>query len=378
MTRSVLFAAGGTAGHVFPALAVARALTELDGDLEPVFIGSRDRIEATLVADAGFRFHAINVVSVPRRLSPRLVTLPYAVRRAVREAMDLTRQERAVGSAVFGGAVAFPIARAAWKLQLPLVVHEQNAVPGLANRAAARWSDRVAVTFPSSARFFRHPERCAVTGNPVRDEILALDRDAEREAARARLGLRPDRPTVFVFGGSQGARTINQAIVAANDLWGDDIVQILHATGRATFESTATMWARVREAHRGPYAAVVDFIESMADAYAAADVVVCRAGATSIAELTALGVPAVLVPYPHATANHQAENARALARVGGAVVIEDKRLDGASLVAAVRPLLRDADARAAMARSSRAFGRRDAAANVARVIRDHLDMRRTW
>ncbi len=378
MTRTVLFAAGGTAGHVFPALAVARALVALDDRLEPVFVGSRDRIEAQLVDQAGFRFHPISAVAVPRRLSPRLATLPFALRRAVREAIEITRAERAVGAATFGGYVSYPVARAAWKLQLPLVVHEQNAVPGLANRMAARWADRIAVSVPSSTLRFRHPERCAVTGNPVRDEILSLDRQARRAHARERLGLRPDRPTLLVFGGSQGARSINQAIVGANALWGDTEVQILHATGRSTFESTATAWARVREQHRGPYAAVVDFIDSMADAYAAADVVVCRAGATSIAELTALGIAAVLVPYPHATADHQTQNARALERVGGAVVLEDRHVTGESLVAAARPLLADVDKRQEMEQASRAFGRRDAAENLARVVRENVDMKRTW
>lgn len=378
MTRTVLFAAGGTAGHVFPAISVARALIRLDPEIEPVFVGSPDRLEATLVPDAGFRFHALRAAALPRRLSPRLLTLPLTVRRAVTRAMAIAREERVVGVATFGGYVSYPVARAAYRLQLPLVIHEQNAVPGLANRMAARWADRVAVTVPSCALKFREPDRCAVTGNPVREDIAALDRDALRAEARVRFGLRPDRATVLVFGGSQGARSINRAILAANHLWGDSELQILHATGRATFESTATAWARTREKHRGPHAAVVDFIDDMADAYAAADVVVSRAGATTIAEVTTLGIPSVLVPYPHATADHQMANAKALARAGGAVVIEDRHLDGRSLVAAVKPLLDDHEKLHETGKSAHAFGRRDAADNLARVVYSTLDFKRTW
>jgi UDP-N-acetylglucosamine--N-acetylmuramyl-(pentapeptide) pyrophosphoryl-undecaprenol N-acetylglucosamine transferase len=253
------------------------------------------------------------------------------------------------------------------------VVHEQNAVPGLANRIAARWADRIAVSVPGSALRFRRPERCAVTGNPVRDEIVTLDRDALRAEARERFGLHPDRRTLLVFGGSQGARSINQAIISAHQLWGDTEVQVLHATGRATYEVTATGWAKVRDASTGPRVKVLDFIESMADAYAAADLVICRSGATTIAELTALGIPAILVPYPHATADHQTENALALARAGGAVVIEDGALDGPTLVDVCRPLLTDPERLAQAADASRAFGRPDAAANVARLIPSLLD-----
>jgi UDP-N-acetylglucosamine--N-acetylmuramyl-(pentapeptide) pyrophosphoryl-undecaprenol N-acetylglucosamine transferase len=378
VSRSVLFAAGGTAGHLFPAIAVARALRAIAPELEPVFVGSSDRLEARLVPEAGFRFHEIEPVAVPRRLSPRLLKIPTATRRAIRRSMEIAREEQAVGAVTFGGYVSFPVARAAERFHLPLIVHEQNAVPGLANRIAGRWADRIAVSVPSSVVRFRHQERCVVTGNPVRDDILRLDRTGARAEARTRFGLNPDRATVLVFGGSQGARSINRAIIEANELWGEAELQILHATGRAAYEQVATAWARARERHPGPAVSVVDFIDSMADAYAAADVVVCRAGATSIAELTTLGIPSVLIPYPHATADHQTENARALQRCGGAVMIEDRDLDGRRLVEAVGPWLAEPERRRTAERAARAFGRRDAADVLARLVRDTVDLRRTW
>lgn len=372
MTRRVLVAGGGTAGHVFPALAVARALTDLAPDVEPVFVGVPDRLEADLVPAAGFRLHHVDAVAVPRRLSPKLLRLPGALRAAVRRCEAVIDEEAVLGVVTFGGYVSFPASRAATRRDLPLVIHEQNAVPGLANRVAARWADRIAVTVPGSADGFRRAERAAVTGNPVRDEVLTLDRDARRVEARERFGLRPDLPTVLVFGGSQGARQLNRAIIDAQGRWSTDRLQVLHAAGRNLFVESAAAWERARAAVGGPHSRLVDFIETMADAYAAADVVVCRAGATSIAELTVLGIPAVLVPYPHATGDHQSRNAEALARAGGAVMVPDAELDGARLVAAVEPLLTDPARHGAVASAARAFGRPDAATNVARLLLDLL------
>lgn len=371
MTRTVLVAGGGTAGHVFPAIAVAKELARR-ADVEPVFVGVPDRLEARLVPEAGFRLHEIAAVSVPRRPSPALLKLPFAIRAAVRACERIAREESAAAVATFGGYVSFPLDRAAKRLGLPLVIHEQNAVPGLTNRVAARWADRVAVTFPGSADRFPHPERCAVTGDPVREDLLALDRDADRAGARQAFGLAPDVPTLLVFGGSQGARSLNRAVTEAHERWGVESLQILHAAGRGLHDEAVAAWEPVRAARPGIRVEVVDFIDDMARAYAAADVVVCRAGATSIAELTVLGLPAVLVPYPHATGDHQTANARALDQTGGAVLVDDADLDGAALVAAAEPLLTDTARYARMAAASRAFGRPDAAANVARLVLEQL------
>jgi UDP-N-acetylglucosamine--N-acetylmuramyl-(pentapeptide) pyrophosphoryl-undecaprenol N-acetylglucosamine transferase len=371
VTRTILLAGGGTAGHVFPAVAVARALTRLADDVTPVFVGVEDRLEARLVPEAGFELVTIDAASIPRRPSPALLAVPAALRRGIRACRELIVTRRAVAAVSFGGYVSFPLNRAAFREQLPTVIHEQNSVPGLTNRVAARWADRIAVTFPGSVPRFRYQERCVVTGNPVRSDVLELDRGARRGAARQDLGLDPERPTLLVFGGSQGARSINRAAVDAHGRWAGRDLQILHATGRAGLEAADRDWEQARSRHPdGPTVRTVGFLDDMAAAYAAADVVICRAGATSIAELTVLGIPSVLVPYPHATADHQRENAAALQRVGGAVLVEDDELDGASLVAAVAPLLDDATAAAAMARAARAFGRPDAADAVARLLLD--------
>lgn len=373
MTTRILFAGGGTAGHVFPALAVARAMVELDPAIEPVFAGTADRLEDRLVPAAGFRIHHVAALPLPRRLSPGLLKVPGGLRAAVRRCEAILREEGAVAAVTFGGYVSFPVSRAAHRLGLPLVIHEQNAVPGLANRFAGRWASRIAVTFPGSAERFAHPDKVVVTGNPVRDDMLALDLDARRAEARTSFGLDPDTPTLLVFGGSQGARSLNRAIVRAHGLWSQpDQLQVLHAAGSSLHGEAAAAWEKARADAEGPRVRCVDFIEDMGAAYAAADIVVCRAGATSIAELTALGRPSVLVPYPHATRDHQMHNARALAQVGGAQVIEDAELTGRRLVDAVEPWIADADARAAAARAARVFGRRDAALQVARLALEQV------
>lgn len=372
-TRTVLIAGGGTAGHVFPAIAVANELCRLAPDVRPLFVGTRDRLEGRLVPAAGYELHHVDVLPLPRRPSPAMLRVPAALRRAIVSVEQLAIEVGAQGAVTFGGYVSLPVSWAMARRQLPLVIHEQNAVPGLANRFAGRWASSIAVTFPGSADRFAQPDKVVVTGNPVRDDMLDLDLDARRSEARASFGLDPDTPTLLVFGGSQGARSLNRAVVRAHGLWSQpEQLQILHAAGSSLHGEAAAAWEKARAGTDGPRVRCVDFIEDMGAAYAASDIVVCRAGATSIAELTALGRPAVLVPYPHATRDHQMHNARALAQVGGAQVIDDSELTGRRLVDAVEPWIADADARASAARAARVFGRRDAAVQVARLALDQV------
>lgn len=369
MSTPVLFAGGGTAGHVFPAIAVARALTKL-GDYEPVFVGTEGRLEARLVPEAGFRLETIDAVALPRTLSTALFRLPFGLRRSVRQVRDLIEELQPAAAASFGGYVSFPLSRAAWVSDLPLLLHEQNAVPGLANQLASRWANSVALTFPSSAPYFRSTRHHVVTGNPVRDEILQLDRTTEQGRARERFDLQVGPPTILVFGGSQGARSLNRAVARAALAWAEAGVQVIHAAGENLHEETVDLWrdAVGDDPEAGPTVRILDFIDDMAIAYAAADIVVCRAGATSIAELTALGLPSVLVPYPSATRDHQVANARALEQVGGARVIEDDALTAEALVAAVRGWIDEPESLAAAAQHAAAFGRRDASTLVAAAI----------
>lgn len=373
MRSTVLLAAGGTGGHVFPALAVAAALVG-PGDLDVAFVGTARGLEARLVPEAGFGLHTVEVLPLVRRLSPQLIRVPPALLRSIGQATRLVRGPDVVGAAVFGGYVALPLALAARRTGTPFVVHEQNAVPGLANRIAERVASAVALTYPSSAARFRH-ERVAVTGNPVRPGLDVGHPEQRRRDGREHFGLDPDRRTLLVFGGSQGARRINTALIDSLALWAaPQRLQILHATGRAAHDDVRAAWEAAQTAVPAgtpvPLVRCVDFVERMDLAYAVADAVLCRAGASTIAELTVTGRAAVLVPYPHATDDHQAANAAELAAADAAVVVPDADLDAAALVAAAGPLLDDPDLRARRAAAAAAVGRPDAALHVAALIRE--------
>ena len=373
---TVLLAAGGTGGHVFPGLATAAALTGADANLDVVFVGTADRLEARLVPEAGFDLHTVPAMAFRKDAS--LLKLPLVMGRALRSVGRLVRERRVVAAVCFGGYTSVPLALAARRHGIPLVVHEQNAIAGRANRLAARRAAAVAVTFEAAASQFG-PRRTVLTGNPVRPGLLPTAegdlrsaRLALREEALAAFGLDPDRRTLLVFGGSQGALRINRAVTDSIGRWADPAgIQVLHAAGARTHAETAEALAA---ADTGALRVELrEFIDRMDLAYAAADLVVCRAGASSIAELTALGLPSVLVPYPYATDDHQAANARALEAAGGAVVVPDDTMDADRLVAVAEPLLAPDGPGQAMADAAAAFGRPDAADALAALVLELAD-----
>ena len=357
-----LVAAGGTAGHVLPALALARTLA--DGGDDVRFLGTPGGQEVGLVAAAGFPFVAVDARPVPRRAPARAAAAVLADLRAVGACRGHAREADVVVG--MGGYASVPAGLAASLVGTPLVLHEQNAIPGLANRLLARRADVVALSFPEAAARLGRGVATRVTGNPVRSAV----RDAAREragdgaqAARSRaasaLGLDPDRPTLVVFGGSLGAARINGALAAAADLLGGTQVLLLAGTAHAD-ALRRTLPAAVR---------VEGFLDRMEFAYAVADVVVARAGATTCAEVALCGIPAILVPYPHATAGHQEANARALEVAGAVEVVMDDRLDGDALATRVIGLLGDRARRDAMAAAGRAWARPDAAEALATLVR---------
>lgn len=366
MTATVLLAGGGTGGHVYPALAVAEALHHDGFAVE--FVGTAAGLEARAVPAAGWTLHQVEAAPFRRRLSVETLRLPLIVARAARQVSRLIRERQVVAAASFGGYVSGPLALAARWTKTPLVVHEQNAVPGLANRIAARWARTVAVSVPETVARFRGPGRVVVTGNPVRAEFLREGRETRRAEALEAYGLESDRATLLVFGGSLGARRLNDAVVDSVGCWAHpERLQILHASGARDHDRVADRWASalgespLRVAH-------VAYLERMALAYAAADVVVCRAGATSIAELTVLGLPSVLVPYPHAAADEQTANARALVDADAATMVADAEVDGETLAGACEPWLVDEERRGRVAAAARELGRPDAAEQVAGLV----------
>lgn len=350
---------------MYPALAVAHIL-EQDGRDEVVFVGTPDSVEARLAREAGVRFMGVPAAGFDRSRPLTLATSSARVLASAARAVAILRKERPDAVVGFGGYASLPVGVAAILTRTPLVLHEQNSVPGLANRALSRFAAAVAVTYPGSIKHLRRPERAAITGNPVREQIRAAD----RARGRAALGLSPESTVLLVFGGSRGARHLNEAIVR---LWPVlatfERLQVVHVAGRMEAASVAEAMSEALSAEDGRYQ-LHEYLDAMGDAIAAADVIVSRAGATSLAEITAIGRAAVLVPYPYATDDHQTLNARAVAAAGAALVVPDAELDGDLLADAVMKLLGDSALRERMATASAALGRPQAAEEVASVVRD--------
>jgi UDP-N-acetylglucosamine--N-acetylmuramyl-(pentapeptide) pyrophosphoryl-undecaprenol N-acetylglucosamine transferase len=360
----VLVAAGGTGGHVFPGLALARALVARGATV--TFAGTGRGIETRAVPAAGFELDLLPILPLSRRLSVEAVLSPFAAVAGVAASARLIRRRRADVVAGMGGYVTLPVALGARLAGVPVVLHEQNAVPGIANRGAARVAHTVALGVPEAARAFGDA-RTTVVGNPVRPELAHLDTGALRPQALAAFGLDADRRTLFVFGGSQGARRINTALIASAGHWREPArVQVLHACGRRDEAAVRDGWAAADVG--GLLVRIEPFVHRMDLAYAVADLAVCRAGALTVAELTAVGLPAVMVPLPHATAGHQAANARVLAAAGGVVHVPDAELDGPRLAEEAGSLLAEPDTLAEMGKVMRELARPDAAEDLADVV----------
>jgi UDP-N-acetylglucosamine--N-acetylmuramyl-(pentapeptide) pyrophosphoryl-undecaprenol N-acetylglucosamine transferase len=360
----ILLSGGGTAGHIYPALTVASLLVE-NGHDDVLFVGTPDSLESRLVPEAGVAFRAVSSRGFDRGNPLTLVTSGFRVLASVASAWRLLRSYRPDVVVGFGGYVSLPIGIAAVLTRTPLVLHEQNSVPGLANKLLSRWASAVGVTYENSVKHLKRADRATLTGNPVRAEILAADRAEGRKA----LSLDPDATVVLVFGGSRGARHLNEALARMwprlSSLTG---LQVVHVTGTIDAASVAEVMSAALEDPSRTYR-MHEYISAMGEAIAAADVVVARAGATSIAEITAIGRAAVLVPYPYATDDHQTLNARAVSAGGAAIVVPDDQLDGDALESAIVGLVRDPVKRETMAQASASLGRRDAGARVVDLIR---------
>jgi len=352
---------GGTGGHLYPGIAVAEVVQARVPGAEIRFIGGT-RLEARILPQAGWAFETVPARPLPRRPGPGQAAAMLVNLAGAAQAAGSLRRWRPNAVLATGGYVAGPVGLAAVMLRIPLVIQEQNALPGLANFWLGRWARAISVPAPMPGF---PTERVVVTGVPVRPSILL----GERGAARAAFGLDPDRLTILVLGGSQGAASLNRAISDAATLLMYERMQILHQTGTEHLE-----WVRREIGHRehvGPPVirqVAVAFIERMGDAYAAADLVVCRAGASTLAEVTAWGLPAILVPYPHAAGGHQEANAQRIVEAQAAELISDADLTGLRLADLVSALARDPARLRSMAEASRRIGRPDAAERVVDLL----------
>jgi UDP-N-acetylglucosamine--N-acetylmuramyl-(pentapeptide) pyrophosphoryl-undecaprenol N-acetylglucosamine transferase len=353
----VVVAGGGTAGHIEPALALADAVLRLRPDARVVALGTKRGLENTLVPARGYQLELIPPVPLPRKPTPDLLKLPLRVRESVRATRAVFQRVGADVVVGFGGYVALPAYLAA-RGRLPIVVHEANVRPGLANKVGARFATAVATAVPNTGLPGEQ-----VIGIPLRKAITSLNRAALRGEARRFFGLDPHAPTLLVFGGSQGARTLNNAVSGAARELGDAGIGVLHAHGPKN-----TLVVQNDQGLRGapPYVAV-PYLERMDLAYAAADAVLCRSGAMTVAEVSAVGLPAVFVPLPHGN-GEQAFNAQPVVDIGGALMVSDAELTSAKVLELLVPMLTDRQRLNAMSAAAQGSGHKVADEALARIV----------
>ncbi len=356
----IVIAGGGTGGHLFPGIAVAEELKRREDAAEVIFVGTEHGIEASIVPREGYSIRYLKSEGVVGKSLMKKIMAGIRTIISVYDSRALLKQLMPDAVIGLGGYASFGPVLAASMMSIPTVIMEQNSVPGLANRILGKLADMICLTYHESLSFFPK-NKAYLTGNPVRQRILTASRDSAYEL----FGLERGKFTVFVFGGSSGARKINSAVCGSFSFINDmrEKIQFLHQTGKTDYDA-------VRETYRkwGFTGTVTAFIHQMAEAYAVADLVVSRAGATTLAELTAVGRAAILIPYPYAAGNHQELNAQRLAEMGAARVILDHELDPETLARGIRDLYESAGTRNEMQQSSGSLGKPDAAQRVADVV----------
>jgi len=346
-------------------LALAAALKSIEPDTEIIWGGTAQGIEAELVADAGYKFKPIKVIGLRRNLSLYSLKSIILMGWAALRAWVWFKQIKPTVVVGMGGYVSLPFALAA-RRRYPLVILEQNSVPGLANRISGRWARVIAATYKESKAHFPHPEKVVVTGNPVRQEVLKSR--AESLPARS-AKTDTHKVTVIIFGGSRGARHINQVAVDMYPLISElSNLRIIHIAGNQEYETTLKLLVEQRDDSDKIDYRLYPYIKKIWTVYAGADLIVGRAGATTLAEITAAGLAAILIPYPYATNNHQYKNAAELERVGAARIVPDSELNSAVLWQTISDIIFHRKLLKTMGEKSLAAGRPQAAVRVAELV----------
>lgn len=365
----ILLAGGGTGGHIYPALAIAEKMKTLHPECEILYVGTQKGLENRIVPQRKIPFRTIVVEGLPRKISPAMFQ---ALGKAVGGCLEARKIVKEFSPDVVigtGGYVCGPVVLAARMAGIPAMIHEQNAFPGVTNKILAHFVNRIMVNFQASEQYFVHKERICVTGLPVRQEVL----NTERQAGLDYFGFLEEKTTLLVSGGSRGARSLNRAMVAAYpELLKQKDLQILHLTGAADYADTLkALGEKQIYPEDYPQLNICPYLDEMQYGLAAADFCVGRAGATFLAEITACGLPAILVPYPYAAENHQEYNARALVDQNAAYMILDQDLTGDSLRQNILDLYQNREKRLRMAACARAAGKRDALDQIVHLVEQY-------
>ncbi len=366
----IILSTGGTGGHIFPALAVASALKNRDANTELLFVGALYGKEKEYTAKAGIKFYGLNVRGLKGR-GLKALGAGVAMLKAIKESYDLLGEFKPHAVVGFGGYACFATLFAAKLRKIPCIIHEQNAVPGLANKVLAKLVDRICLSVPDEKHIF-NPKKSVLTGNPVRAEIAKITPQYKEEFKK---NFADKRKQLLIMGGSLGATTINSLVIELLEGLRDNNIAITHQCGSKDYP-------RVREAYKSYGFSqdeidgmLFEFIEDMATAYAKADLALCRAGASSIAELTATGTPAIFIPFPHATNDHQTANAEFLVNSKGALLFQERELKHIDIKDIVHAILKDDINRKVMAENCYRFAKIDAAEKVADIIEQSIKQR---
>lgn len=367
--KKILIATGGTGGHINPALAVAGYIRDKYPEADILFVGTAVKMEAQLVPAAGYNFKTIDIQGFSRDLTPS------GIKQNIGTVIKLIKSSSQAKKIIkefdpdvvlgFGGYVGGPVLRAANKLGIPTAIHEQNAFPGVTNKALAKVVDKVMLTAPEAEKYMQPKNPCVVTGLPVRGELIS----ANREFSRAELGV-DERPVILSMGGSLGARVINNAVTQLiEERYERKDCYFLHATGKAgvgMFDVIQNEKGINLEENK--HIMLREYINDMHRCMAAADIVICRAGASSLSEIQAMGKPSILVPYPYAAENHQYYNAMELVKNDAAILIEEKDFTGERLISEIDALLADRERLASLGENAKKMAIYDATERIVSCI----------
>jgi len=353
---------GGTGGHIYPALALIREIQKKDKNVEFLYIGTEKGLESKLVPRENIPFKSIHITGFKRKISFENVKTVLRFLKGVRDSKKMLKEFQPDVVIGTGGYVCGPVVYGAAKMGIPTIVHEQNSIPGLTNKFLSRYVDKVAICFEEAREFF--PEKKVVlTGNPRASEVLGQDGIKGRLSS----GLKLKVPTVLIFGGSRGARPINEAVVKSLTELSSKPYQVLYVTGDVHYEEVKK---EVELVGNPDNVIIKPFIHNMPEVLAGVDLTVSRAGATTLAELTSLGIPSILIPSPYVTDNHQEKNALALSDNGAARLLLEKDLTGPKLVENIDQILGNEERLADMKKAAKKLGIPDAAARLHSLMKD--------
>lgn len=363
-----LITGGGTGGHIYPALAIANEIKERYKDADILYVGTEKGMESELVPKEGFKFKTIRVQGFPRKLSKDAFKAVKELFLGINDAKKIIKEFKPDVVIGTGGYVCGPVVYVASKRKIPTLIHEQNAFPGVTNKILCRYVDKVAGSFEESKKYFKYPEKVVITGNPVRKSLATID----REGAYKELGISPDAPFVLSFGGSGGQKKLNEAMyyVISKNVDNPNI-QILHITGKRFYDDFIQMIGQDKIAIKDNIK-ILPYFFDMPKGLNIADLVITSAGAITLSELTAIGVPSIIIPKAYTAENHQEYNARALEKQGASMVILEKDLTGERLNELILELLNDKERLKNMALNSKKMGKINAVNKIVDMIDDMI------